>query len=157
METLAEWLKTADGQREAFAKIAEHYRLSGLWGTRGLCAKVAFQTGFTPAYVGQVFNRKKPITVAFYIKALVVRVVEPFHSVADAVQAILMNKVPATVSRNEFCRASGVNRNSFDRYIAGISEPSQESLERIAAYFGITFSIRVSPAGTLVTVVAHHE
>lgn len=49
---------------------------------------------------------------------------------------MLKDEVPEKCSRNEFCRRTGINPNSFDRYIAGISEPTTASLEKIASYFG---------------------
>jgi len=51
---------------------------------------------------------------------------------------LLKDEVPEKCSRNEFCRRTGINPNSFDRYIAGISEPTTASLEKIADYFGVS-------------------
>jgi transcriptional regulator with XRE-family HTH domain len=51
---------------------------------------------------------------------------------------LLNEHIPAEVSRNEFCRVTGINRNSVDRYMARIGEPSSATLEKMAEYFGVT-------------------
>ncbi len=51
---------------------------------------------------------------------------------------LLTSEVPAKKSRNQFCRETGINPNSFDRYKAGISEPTTATLERIAEYFKVS-------------------
>ncbi len=50
----------------------------------------------------------------------------------------IREEVPAKTSRNEFCRRTGINQNSYDRYVNGISEPTQASLEKLAAYFYVS-------------------
>jgi transcriptional regulator with XRE-family HTH domain len=47
----------------------------------------------------------------------------------------LKEEVPGKCGRNEFCRRTKINPNSFDRYVAGISEPNQATLKKLAAYF----------------------
>lgn len=51
---------------------------------------------------------------------------------------LLKNEVPTNISRNEFCRVTGINRNSFDRYVAGLGEPTTATLLKLADYFGTT-------------------
>ncbi|OLP56496.1 transcriptional regulator [Rhizobium rhizosphaerae] len=41
-------------------------------------------------------------------------------------------------SVSDICRAIGLNRQQFNRYIAGQSRPSPHNLARIAAYFGVS-------------------
>lgn len=48
---------------------------------------------------------------------------------------LLNEEVPAKISRNAFCKITGINVNSFDRYKAGISEPTTATLEKLAKYF----------------------
>lgn len=51
---------------------------------------------------------------------------------------LLNEHIPEKVSRNEFCRATGVNRNSVDRYRAGLGCPNDETLKKLADYFGVS-------------------
>lgn len=53
------------------------------------------------------------------------------------VMELLSREVPAKISRNAFCRAAGINPNSFDRYKAGISEPTTATLQKMADYFEV--------------------
>ena len=53
------------------------------------------------------------------------------------VVALLNACIPSEVSRNEFCRASGINRNSVDRYLSGLGEPTRDTLEKMALYFQV--------------------
>ena len=39
------------------------------------------------------------------------------------------------VTKYAFCKQTGVNPTSVERYLCGISEPNQASLERLANYF----------------------
>lgn len=48
---------------------------------------------------------------------------------------LLRAEVPEKCSRNEFCRRTKINQNSFDRYIAGISEPTKATLDKLSEYF----------------------
>jgi len=41
------------------SRIISFFENNGIWGKRGLYADIARNTGFTPAYVGQVFSGKK--------------------------------------------------------------------------------------------------
>lgn len=68
MATLAEFLKSEENQRLMLERIADVLRENGEWGTRGVYAKVGKGTGFSPAYVGQVFSGKKPLTDTFVKK-----------------------------------------------------------------------------------------
>lgn len=49
---------------------------------------------------------------------------------------LLKQEIPAKISLNQFCKKTGINPNSVDKYLAGVTEPTQASLEKIAAYFG---------------------
>lgn len=51
---------------------------------------------------------------------------------------LLKKEVPRNCSRNEFCRITGINPNSFDRYVAGISEPTKSTLKKLADYFDVS-------------------
>lgn len=51
---------------------------------------------------------------------------------------LLKKEVPRNCTRNEFCRRTGINPNSFDRYIAGISEPTKATIEKLATYFDVS-------------------
>lgn len=51
---------------------------------------------------------------------------------------LLNEHIPANVSRNEFCRITGINRNSVDRYRSGVGCPIHETLEKMAGYFGVS-------------------
>lgn len=48
---------------------------------------------------------------------------------------LINDEVPAKISRNAFCKKTGINVNSFDRYKAGISEPTTATLEKLGQYF----------------------
>ncbi|NVN90193.1 MAG: helix-turn-helix transcriptional regulator [Desulfuromonadales bacterium] len=54
------------------------------------------------------------------------------------VMDLLNEHIPAKISRNEFCRITGINRNSVDRYRAGLGCPIHETLEKMAGYFGVS-------------------
>lgn len=51
---------------------------------------------------------------------------------------LLNEHIPAEISRNEFCKITGINRNSIDRYRVGLGSPIHETLEKMADYFGVT-------------------
>jgi len=68
MTTLSEFLKTEENQGIVLGKIIESLRELGRWGRRGVFAGIAFDTGFSPAYVGQVLTGKKPLTDVFVMK-----------------------------------------------------------------------------------------
>ena len=68
METLSEFLKSEENQSVVLSKIISQLRISGEWGAHGLYAKMGKEVGLSPAYVGQVFNRKRPATDAFVRK-----------------------------------------------------------------------------------------
>lgn len=42
------------------------------------------------------------------------------------------------VTKYAFCKKTGINPTSVERYLCGISEPNQATLERLAAYFGVS-------------------
>lgn len=68
VSTLSEFLKLEKNQAIALDRIVEILRTSGSWGKRGLFVKVANDTGFSAAYVGQVLTGKKPLTDEFVYK-----------------------------------------------------------------------------------------
>jgi transcriptional regulator with XRE-family HTH domain len=41
-------------------------------------------------------------------------------------------------TKYSFCKATGINPTSVERYLCGISEPNQASLEKLADYFGVS-------------------
>jgi len=47
----------------------------------------------------------------------------------------LRAEIPANISLNQFCKKTGINPNSVDKYMAGVTEPNQASLEKLAKYF----------------------
>lgn len=57
---------------------------------------------------------------------------------------MLNDIVPAKMSRNEFCRQTGINRNSFDRYSAGIGCPTIETMIKMLPFIGNTFEVTIS-------------
>ncbi len=44
------------------------------------------------------------------------------------------------VTKYAFCKETGINPTSVERYLCGISEPNQSSLERLAGYFKVSVS-----------------
>jgi hypothetical protein len=68
MKTLSEFLNSEENQKVVLEKIIEVLRARGEWGKRGLFTKIGQQTGFSPAYVGQVFNSNKPVRYTFVRK-----------------------------------------------------------------------------------------
>jgi len=51
---------------------------------------------------------------------------------------LLNEHISAKISRNEFCRVTGINRNSVDRYRAGLGCPIHETLVKMAKYFKVS-------------------
>lgn len=51
---------------------------------------------------------------------------------------LLDKEIPAKISRNEFSRVTGINRNSLDRYKAGLGTPILETLQKLSDYFGVS-------------------
>lgn len=50
---------------------------------------------------------------------------------------LLNDEIPAKISRNEFSRITGINRNSLDRYKGGIGTPILETLQKLSDYFKV--------------------
>lgn len=48
---------------------------------------------------------------------------------------LLKAEIPEKISLNQFCKKTGINPNSVDKYLAGRTEPTQASLEKLADYF----------------------
>lgn len=44
------------------------------------------------------------------------------------------------ISKYKFCKETGINTTSVERYLWGISEPNQRSLEKLSNYFGVSTS-----------------
>ena len=65
VETLDEFLYVQENQVIVLGKIIEMLRATGEWKRRGYLTKIGQQTGFSPAYVGQVLNEAKPIRANF--------------------------------------------------------------------------------------------
>lgn len=51
---------------------------------------------------------------------------------------LLNEEISVRISRNEFCRITGINRNSIDRYKGGVGTPILETLQKLSDYFGVT-------------------
>lgn len=68
MQTLPEFLNDEENQNIVLEKIIEALRVRGEWGQHGVFTRIGKQTGFTPAYVGQVFGRSKPLRENFVVK-----------------------------------------------------------------------------------------
>jgi transcriptional regulator with XRE-family HTH domain len=66
--TLPEFLKNPENQIFVLEKIKESLRVNREWGKRGLFAKIGKKIGISPAYIGQVFNGKKPVRENFVAK-----------------------------------------------------------------------------------------
>lgn len=62
---LFELLKDSEKSTELLRTIENHFRYIKKWGRRGFIKELADATGFSPAYVGQVFSGKKPLTEKF--------------------------------------------------------------------------------------------
>lgn len=50
---------------------------------------------------------------------------------------LLKGEIPGNISRNQFCIKTGINQNSIDKYMSGIAEPTQASLQKLADYFEV--------------------
>lgn len=48
---------------------------------------------------------------------------------------LLKAEIPEKISLNQFCKKTGINPNSVDKYLAGMTEPTQASLQKLADYF----------------------
>ena len=48
---------------------------------------------------------------------------------------LLKAEIPKKISLNQFCKKTGINPNSLDKYLAGMTEPNQASLQKLADYF----------------------
>jgi len=48
---------------------------------------------------------------------------------------LLKAEIPEKISLNQFCKKTGINPNSVDKYLAGMTEPTQASLLKLADYF----------------------
>jgi len=64
-----------------------------------------------------------------------------FQRVVD----LLNSEIPEKISLNQFCKKSGINPNSVDKYLAGATEPTYASLQKLANYFKTTFTIEIKP------------
>jgi len=56
------------------------------------------------------------------------------------VMDLLREEIPARISLNQFCKKTGINPNSVDKYMAGVAEPNLASLSKIAFYFDVSIS-----------------
>ena len=65
VETLSEFLNVPENQIIVLERIIEALRATGEWKRRGYLTKIGQQTDFSPAYVGQVLNKAKPIRANF--------------------------------------------------------------------------------------------
>lgn len=51
---------------------------------------------------------------------------------------LLHAEIPGKISKNKFCIQTGINQNSVDKYMAGITEPTQVSMLKLADYFKVS-------------------
>jgi transcriptional regulator with XRE-family HTH domain len=58
-------------------------------------------------------------------------------STPHKVTELLKQEIPAKISLNQFCKKTGINPNSVDKYMAGVAEPNQSSMTKLADYFGV--------------------
>lgn len=120
MSTLSEFLKLEENQAIVLDRIIEILRTSGSWGKRGLFVKVANDTGFSAAYVGQVLTGKKPLTDEFVGK------------IADYL------KVSVTYLRGEEITSQAAQELSkilTDYAVHGVETPEQELISKISAAY----------------------
>ena len=61
---------------------------------------------------------------------------------------LLHAEIPKKISRNKFCIQTGLNQNSIDKYMAGITEPTQASLQKLSDYFGVPVAWLRGEGGT---------
>ena len=50
----------------------------------------------------------------------------------------LLNKAVKEISQSAVARETGITQSAVHRYMKGIGEPSQATLEKLAAYFGVS-------------------
>lgn len=50
----------------------------------------------------------------------------------------LLNKAVKEISQSAVARETGITQSAVHRYMKGIGEPSQATLEKLADYFGVT-------------------
>jgi len=120
VSTLSEFLKLEENQAIVLDRIIEILRTSGSWGKRGLFVKVANDTGFSAAYVGQVLTGKKPLTDEFVGK------------IADYL------KVSVTYLRGEEITSQAAQELSkilTDYAVHGVETPEQELISKISAAY----------------------
>ena len=69
----------------------------------------------------------------------------------------LLNEcIPAKITRNEFCRVTGINRNSVDRYRAGLGCPTNETLHKLADYFKVSVAyLRGEETDVIIRLLRH--
>lgn len=56
----------------------------------------------------------------------------------ERVVQLLQKEIPGKISRNKFCIQTGINQNSIDKYMAGITEPTTASLQKLSDYFRVS-------------------
>lgn len=62
---------------------------------------------------------------------------------------LLQAEIPGKISKNKFCIQTGINQNSIDKYMAGITEPTNVSLQKLADYFKVSVAwLRGEKGGT---------
>lgn len=70
------------------------------------------------------------------------------RQIQQRIMDLLNEHIPAKISQNQFCKITGINANSVDKYRAGIAEPTAASLQKLANYFNETFIIEIKPEKT---------
>lgn len=65
MRSFSEFLNNEENQKVVLDKIIEALRYRNEWGRHGLFTAIGNEIGFSAAYVGQIFNRSKPLRENF--------------------------------------------------------------------------------------------
>jgi transcriptional regulator with XRE-family HTH domain len=50
---------------------------------------------------------------------------------------LLKEEIPDKISLNQFCKQTGINPNSVDKYLSGNTEPNMASLDKLSSYFKV--------------------
>jgi transcriptional regulator with XRE-family HTH domain len=109
VNNVVEEVKPISYMDEDLNHIVSVFKSQKLWGKRGLFANIAGQTGFTPAYVGQVFSGKKKPAKKFMLAVCgAYNILMPKEKclrtkTPQRVIDLLKDEIPAKISRNKFC------------------------------------------------------
>lgn len=149
MSTLSEFLKLEKNQAIVLWRIIEILRTSGSWGKRGLFVKIANETGFSAAYVGQVLTGKKPLTDEFVVKiANYLKVCVAYLRGDKKTDDDAPDKTPSRIV--EFLKAAvagsslhdvaadyGISESVINQHMDGIGYPSTDTLFKLSKHTGL--------------------